>query len=292
MPKVVAENAKPQRKPKLGQHFLSDDSAALRIVDALGDVAHSTVLEIGPGRGVLTSILARRAKRLIAIELDRVLAAQLRMQFSLQPNVEIIEGDVLAIDFSTLFGPKPGASRPGLVQTPDPVRVVGNLPYYITSDILLRLFTFRQLFDTIVIMVQKEVADRLSASPGSRDYGLLSATAQLYAKVDKLFTLPPGAFAPPPKVHSSVVRLTMAPRIDALDVDEKPFMNFLKLSFGQKRKTLWNNLKTGYPEKALRAALHDAGVKPAVRAEALSLEKSAAVFRALTAPGEPAQSAK
>jgi len=181
VPRTAA--AKSGRKPKLGQHFLANHAAALRIVEALGDVSQGTVLEIGPGRGVLTSLLASRTRRLIAIELDRVLAAQLRMKFALHPNVEIIEGDVLAIDFGTLFGPKPGASRPGLVQAPEPVSVVGNLPYYITSDILLRLFEFRQNFKTIVIMVQKEVADRLAASPGSRDYGLLSATAQLYAKV-------------------------------------------------------------------------------------------------------------
>ena len=276
-----AASAKAGSKPKLGQHFLVNDSNAARIVDALGDISHSTVLEIGPGRGVLTSLLARRTRRLIAIELDRVLAAQLRMKFALYPNVEIIEGDVLAIDFSTLFGPKPGASRPGLVQIPEPVPVVGNLPYYITSDILLRLFEFRQCFSTIVIMVQKEVADRLAATPGSRDYGLLSATAQLYAKVERLFTLPPGAFSPPPKVHSSVVRLTVSPRVNALNVDEEGFINFLKLSFGQKRKTLWNNLKTEYAPDLLKEALREAGVKPAVRAETLPLAKSAAIFRAL-----------
>jgi 16S rRNA (adenine1518-N6/adenine1519-N6)-dimethyltransferase len=269
------------RKPKLGQHFLDDASAARRIVDALGDVSQGTVLEIGPGRGVLTSLLANRVRRLIAIELDRVLAAQLRMKFALYPNVEIIEGDVLAIDFSTLFGPKPGASRPGLVQTPEPVPVVGNLPYYITSDILLRLFEFRESFSTIVVMVQKEVADRLAASPGSRDYGLLSATAQLYAKVETLFTLAPGAFSPPPKVHSSVVRMTMSPRLEKLRVEEEGFIKFLKLSFGQKRKTLWNNLKTVYAANTLKEALQDAGVKPTVRAEALPLEKTAAIFRAL-----------
>jgi 16S rRNA (adenine1518-N6/adenine1519-N6)-dimethyltransferase len=279
VPRAIAH--RPSRKPKLGQHFLADDSAARRIVEALGDVSQSTVLEIGPGRGELTSLLAKRVRRLIAIELDRVLAAQLRMKFGLFPNVEIIEGDVLAIDFSTLFGPKPGASRPGLVQTPEPVPVVGNLPYYITSDILLRMFDFREAFSTIVVMVQKEVADRLAASPGSRDYGLLSATAQLYAKVERMFTLPPGAFSPPPKVHSSVVRLTMAPRLAKLNVDEAGFIRFLKLSFGQKRKTLWNNLKTEYPANTLKAALQDAGVKPTVRAEALPLEKTAALFRAL-----------
>src|SRR5215471_21756221 len=158
-----------RKKPKLGQHFLADQSAAIRIVDALGDVSSSTVLEIGPGHGAITSLLAQRARRLIAVELDRVLAAQLRMNFALMPNVEIIEGDILAIDFHTLFGPKPGSTRPGLTVTRDPVRVIGNLPYYITSDILLRLFEFRQYISTIVIMVQREVADRITAKPGSSD---------------------------------------------------------------------------------------------------------------------------
>jgi len=143
------------RKPKLGQHFLRDADAAERIVDAIGDVSKSTVLEIGPGGGALTELLTRRARRVIAIETDRVLAAQLRMQFALTPNLEVIEGDILAIDFDTLFGPKPGSSRPGLEFVPEPVRVVGNLPYFITSDILLRLFEYRRYFQIIVLMVQR-----------------------------------------------------------------------------------------------------------------------------------------
>lgn len=280
MPKVAVRESR-RSKPKLGQHFLASASAAQRIVDALGDVSQSTVLEIGPGRGELTSMLASRARRLIAIELDRVLAAQLRMKFSQSRNVEIIEGDILAMDFDTIFGPKPGMLRPGLTLEPERVHVVGNLPYYITSDILLHLFTYRQYFATLVIMVQKEVADRLAASPGSRDYGLLSATAQLYARAEKLFTLPPGAFVPPPKVHSSVVRLTLESKLEQLSVPEDRFIQFLKLSFGQKRKTLWNNLKGEHDKDALRTALEKTGIKPTVRAEALSLEKSAALFRAL-----------
>jgi 16S rRNA (adenine1518-N6/adenine1519-N6)-dimethyltransferase len=281
--KIVAAE-KPRSRPKLGQHFLVDSAATMRIVEALGDISEATVLEIGPGRGALTSLLSRRARRLIAIEIDRVLAAQLRMNFSQEPNVEIIEGDVLAIDFHTLFGPKPGSSRPGLNHEPVPVRVVGNLPYFITSDILLRLFEFRQYFETIVLMVQREVAERLAATPGGSDYGLLSATAQLYARVEELFTLRPDAFSPPPKVDSTVVRLQMAPRLESLDVPETEFINFLKLSFGQKRKTLWNNLKAQYETKVLRAGFEKAGVKTTVRAEALSLEKSAALFRAVTNP--------
>jgi 16S rRNA (adenine1518-N6/adenine1519-N6)-dimethyltransferase len=280
VPKVSASPAV-GRKPKLGQHFLVDASAATRIVEALGDLSQGTVLEIGPGRGILTSLLARRAHRLIAIELDRVLAAQLRMQFALAPNVEIIEGDILAVDFDSLFGPKPGSTRPGLEYQPDPARVVGNLPYFLTSDILLRLFAYRRYFDSMVLMVQREVADRIAAKPGTRDYGLLSATAQLYAKTEKLFSLPPGAFHPPPKVHSSVLRLTLAPQLEKLRVAEDRFISFLKLSFGHKRKTLWNNLKSRYDPGILRAALERTGVKANVRAEALPLEKSAALFRAL-----------
>lgn len=269
------------RKPKLGQHFLASDSAAHNIVEALGDVSQATVLEIGPGSGAITGLLARKTRRLIAVELDRVLAAKLRLRFSAYPNVEIIEGDILKIELDTVFGPKPGSLRPGLTFAPEPARVVGNLPYYITSDILLRLLEYHRYFSTIVIMVQKEVGDRLAASAGSRDYGLLSATAQLYGHIEKLFTLPPGAFAPPPKVHSSVVRITIRPRLDSLQISEASFIPFLKLCFGQKRKTLWNNLKTRYDEGVLRAAMAKTGVKPAVRAEALPLDKTAALFRAL-----------
>jgi 16S rRNA (adenine1518-N6/adenine1519-N6)-dimethyltransferase len=269
------------RKPKMGQHFLNSESAAQRIVDALGDVSEATVLEIGPGRGAITDLLARKARRLIAVELDRVLSAQLRMKFSMHPNVEIIEGDILTIELNTVFGLKPGMLHSGLNFTPEPARVVGNLPYYITSDILLRLFEYHRYFSTIVIMLQKEVADRLAASPGSRDYGLLTATALLYGRVEKLFTLPPGAFAPAPKVHSSVVRITIKPRLESLRVPEAEFIAFLKLCFGQKRKALWNNLKTQYDEDVLRAALAKSGVKPAIRAEALPLERTAALFRTL-----------
>src|SRR5207253_1053110 len=184
-------------------------------------------------------------------------------------------------DFDTLFGPKPGSTRPGMEWKPEPVRVVGNLPYFITSEILLRLFEYRRYFDVILLMVQLEVADRLAAPPGGSEYGLLSATAQLYSRVDKLFTLPPDAFAPPPKVHSAVVRLTIEPRLAELQVPEYEFINFLKLSFSQKRKTLWNNLKSQYAAPRLKSALEQTGIKSTVRAEVLTLEKSAAVFRAL-----------
>jgi 16S rRNA (adenine1518-N6/adenine1519-N6)-dimethyltransferase len=269
------------KKPKLGQNFLADSRAAGRIVDALGDVTQSVVVEIGPGKGALTDVLANRAGRLIAIELDRMLATELRFKYSRFSNVEVLEADVLKTDFRTVLKRTIGPLDDLRPLKPARARVVGNLPYYITSDILLRLFEFHDQFECIVIMVQREVAERTAAKPGSRDYGLLSATAQLYAKVELLFTLPPGAFAPPPKVHSSVLRLTIAPRFEELQVPPQEFIQFLKTAFAMKRKTLVNNLKAVYPEGRIKAGLKQAGVRLDVRAEALELEKMAAIFREL-----------
>src|SRR5947209_5469401 len=270
------------KKPRLGQNFLSNPSVAEQVVDALGDVSQTVAVEIGPGKGILTEVLGRRAGRLIAIELDRMLATQLRYNYARQPNVEIIEADVLKVDFRTILNRAIGPLNDLGPLKPAKARVIGNLPYYITSDILLRLFEFHDQFDVIVIMVQREVADRIAAKPGSRDYGLLSATAQLYTQVEKLFTLPPGAFAPPPKVHSSVLRLKVAPRFDELGVRPREFIEFLKLAFAMKRKTLVNNLKKRYPEEQIRSALKQAGVRSDVRAEAMPLEKSAEVFKVLS----------
>jgi 16S rRNA (adenine1518-N6/adenine1519-N6)-dimethyltransferase len=271
------------QKPKLGQNFLADRGAAARIIDALGDVSQSLVVEIGPGKGALTDALAHRAGRLIAIELDRLLATELRFKYSRFDNVEILEGDVLKIDFRTVLRRSAGPLTDLRPVKPEPARVVGNLPYYITSDILLRLFDYHDLLATIVIVVQREVADRIAAKPGSRDYGLLSATAQLYCRVEKLFTLPPGAFSPPPKVHSSVLRLTVAPRFHELNVEPASFIQFLKLAFAMKRKTLANNLKTTYADAQIRSALKSVALRADVRAEAVELEKMAEVFRKLAA---------
>ncbi len=252
-----------------------------RIVAALGDLSRKTVLEIGPGRAALTQMLAPRVGRLIAVELDRVLAAQLRMQFALYRNVEILEADILSVDIPTLLGAAPGPLR-DLRPTELPrADVVGNLPYYITSDILLRLFSFADRLQTLVLMVQLEVAARLAATPGSRDYGLLSATAQMYARVERLFTLPPAAFEPAPKVYSAVLRMTMAPRFLELKVDEQGFLGFLRNIFAQKRKTLFNNLRQHFPAETARQAISKLRIAPDIRAEALSLEKTAALYNLL-----------
>ena len=277
----TSANRPRKRKPKLGQNFLVDRSAARQIVDALGDISQRTVIEIGPGGGILTDLLIQRARRVIGVELDRVLAAQLRLRYATRSNIEILESDFVTVEFPTLLGRKAGPLQDLRPTQPETVDVVGNLPYYVTSDIVLRLLELHQNIERAVIMVQREVADRISAEPGSRDYGLLSATAQLLARVEKLFTLPPSAFSPPPLVHSSVLRFTMAPRLAELQVDREPFIAFLKLAFAQKRKTLANNLRTRYDDKAIRAALKSVGLRSDIRAEAVSLEKTAEAFRAL-----------
>src|SRR5262245_54288280 len=285
-------SAPSRKKTRLGQNFLTDPGQGLRIVEALGDLSSRTVVEIGPGRGALTDFLVQRAQRLIAIELDRVLAAQLRMRYARNRNVEIIEGDVLSTDLHNVVQRKPEpllAGPPRKFSDPPPkASVIGNLPYYVTSDILLHVLAFHDVIDCIVIMVQREVADRIAAKPGSRDYGLLSATGQLYGTVEKLFTLPPGAFSPPPQALSTVRCLRVAPRFAELGVERDEFVEFLKIAFAQKRKTLFNNLRRFHKPAEIRPALKAAGTRENVRAEALSLEKTAAIFRALSAAAKPA----
>src|SRR6516162_101252 len=271
------------KKPKLGQNFLTDHSVARRIVEALGDISNRTVVEIGPGRGMLTDFLVRRSRKVIGIELDRVLAAQMRMRYATLKNVEILESNFVTVEWTSMVGRRPGPLHDLRPTQPETVDIVGNLPYYVTSDIVLRILNEHESIGRAVIMVQREVADRISAEPGSRDYGLLSATAQLFARVENLFTLPPEAFDPPPEVYSSVIRLTMASRVAELQIDPKAFQAMLKLAFAQKRKTLANNLKGQYEDKAIRSALKEAGVRPDARAEAVPLDRMAAIYRALKA---------
>ena len=277
-------------KPKLGQNFLIDPSASLAIVDALGGIAESAVLEIGPGKGAITRTLATRASRLIAVELDSALAAQLRQNY---PAIEVIEQDILTVDISALAADeKPNDLKlddqkldDQKFDTERKLAIVGNLPYYITSQILLHLFEHHRAISHAVIMVQREVADRIAAQPGTRDYGLLTATTQLYADVERLFTLPPKAFAPPPEVHSTVLRLRFRPHFQELGVDPAEFIAFLKQSFAQKRKTLANNLRfAGYAAAEIGAALASTGIPAALRAEALPLEAAARLFLALRNP--------
>lgn len=257
-------------KPKLGQNFLHDQSAIQRIASALGDLTGHTVVEIGPGQGAITRALADRAAHILAIELDRELAPWLRAEFPVD-RVTVVEQDVLQFDFAA-----------AAVSAGQRLAVVGNLPYYITSPILLKLAASHAALDRAILMVQREVADRIVAAPGSRDYGLLSVTVQIYGPVAPLFTLPPGAFSPPPDVHSTVFRWRFAPRFAELGVEEPAFIAFARQAFAQKRKTLANNLRhAGCDALAIQAALAACNIPPQARAEELSLESLAALSLAL-----------
>ena len=261
-----------QKKARLGQNFLVDADACRRVVAALGNMAQDSVLEIGPGQGALTRLLARSAWHLTLIEYDSALAAALATEFAAVPNVEVRHADILSLDITALASER------------NPLAVVGNLPYYITSEILLHLVAHYATIDRAVLMVQREVAERVAASPGTSDYGVLSATMQLYGTVELLFTLPPSAFAPPPEVYSSVVRFHVQPRFEELGVTAQRFIPFMRASFAQKRKTWANNLRNaGHNAGAIAAALSNAGLSANVRAEAVDLPGMATVFRTLTA---------
>ena len=259
-----------ERKPKLGQNFLVSPTAPHAIVEALGDVSLATVVEIGAGTGALTRLLAAKAQHVIAIELDPQLAAELVE--ALEPiAVEVVSGDILTFDLTCL------ARERGVR-----LQVIGNLPYYISTPILTHLFAHSGVIERAVLMAQREVAERIVAPPGSRAYGLLSATTQMYAATEHLFTLPPEAFSPPPEVYSTVFRLHMQPRFEELAVEEMGFLRFLRQSFAQKRKTLVNNLRAaGFGPTLIDGAFRQCAVQAQVRAEAVSLETMACLFRAL-----------
>lgn len=259
----------------LGQHFLADRRVLRRITDALALSGREMVIEIGAGRGALTSMLAGRAGLVVAVELDPELAQFLRETFSAKAEtarVEVIEADVLRLPLASL------PARHGFERA----RVAGNLPYYITSPILTHLFGARQVLDSAVVMVQLEVAHRVVARPGRRDYGLLSVSAQYFTRPELLFRIPPGAFRPAPKVDSAVVRLTPLDRGSELAIaDDAAFLRFAGGCFRQKRKTLANNLKGRYAPDLIQQGLNQIKAQPNARAEELSVEQLAALYRAL-----------
>lgn len=250
-------------RKRFGQHFLHDPRILGRIADAAGIMPGDTVLEIGPGPGGLTAELARRATRLVAIEKDRDLVPALRTRF---PEATIHEADALDTDWHALAGPPP-------------VRIVGNIPYNITSPLLEQALTPPRPA-VIVFLVQKEVAERIAAAPGGADYGALSVGVQAVALVERLFTVPAGAFKPPPKVDSAVVRLT--PRAEPLiaDADVGPFRQFVVGLFGFRRKQLVRGLRelTGAAPETALAWLGRAGIAPETRPQELSPEDFARLF--------------
>ncbi len=259
------------KKPKLGQNFLIDEEACLRIANAIGDATERTVVEIGPGHGAITELLAKRCKHLHCIEFDPALARELEFRFRNDTHVSIHHADILSTDLSTMLGNQGSLD------------VVGNLPYYITSDILLLLFAAARagVVSRAVVMMQREVAERIVAGPGSSEYGALSAATQMHAQVTNLFTLPPAAFSPPPDVYSTVLRLEFAPRFAELGIEFEGFNRFLRASFAQKRKTLSNNLRAAGYTAAQLAAVWPEGIGAQARSEAVPLEAMAELYRAL-----------
>ncbi|HTO12620.1 MAG TPA: 16S rRNA (adenine(1518)-N(6)/adenine(1519)-N(6))-dimethyltransferase RsmA [Candidatus Binatia bacterium] len=255
------------RRRALGQHFLRDAGIARAIVDLLAPTASDLVVEIGPGEGALTGELARRSGRLIALEVDTALLERLRRRL---PGVEVLQADARTWDYGLLTRPPGGR-----------VLVVGNLPYSVGKPIVAALLEARAAIDVMVLMLQREVAERLAAPPGSRVYGALSVLTQAVCDVELALRVPPGAFRPPPQVESAVVRITprAAPRVPpAL---ETRFREVVRAAFSSRRKTLANALAGGLGVTlgVAREAAATGGVDPARRAETLSIEE----FVALTA---------
>jgi 16S rRNA (adenine1518-N6/adenine1519-N6)-dimethyltransferase len=260
-------------RKRFGQHFLERAWAA-RLVEAIGPQATDVFLEIGSGRGALTHPLAARAGRVIAVEVDRDLAAGLAR--ATPPNVTIVAADILSADVASLLASIAPPSAAGATPPLSPgLRVVGNLPYNISSPILFRLLALaRSGFPVLdaTLMLQREVADRVLAAPDHRDYGVLAVLVQLRAQVERVFTLPPGAFRPPPAVRSSVVRLTFHPPEVAL-ADEGIFEAMVRSVFAYRRKMLSNALEPFAASRGVAAArlVAQAGLDPRRRPETLDL---------------------
>jgi 16S rRNA (adenine1518-N6/adenine1519-N6)-dimethyltransferase len=255
------------KRRALGQHFLRDAGIARAIVDLVAPTARDLAVEIGPGEGALTEVLAPRAGRLVALEVDRALVDRLRRRF---PTVEVVHADARTWDYGALARPPGGR-----------VLVVGNLPYSVGKPILAALLAARAVIDLMALMLQREVAERLAAPPGSRVYGALSVLTQAVCDVELALRVPPGAFRPPPEVESAVVRLTPLPTPRVPPPLDARFRTVVKAAFSSRRKTLANALAGGLGLSlvAVREAATGGGVDPGRRAETLNIDE----FVALTA---------
>ena len=269
-------NPHPLRRPlkRLAQHFLRDPRTVQRIVEALNPRTDETIVEIGPGTGALTAVLLERAGRVVAVEFDENLQPLLRERFSDHPNFKLVMGDALTTNFCVEIQPASTA------------RLAANLPYNISTAILQRLIAQRSCLTEMVVMLQREVVERVLAPPGSSERGYLSVLVEAYAETEKLFDVAPGAFRPPPKVWSSVMRLTFKPRIIA---NEDLFWETVSAGFAQKRKTILNNLRhaSGRLQDVLQRnggasiVLCKAEVELQRRAETLTIEEWGRIVAAM-----------
>lgn len=268
-------------KKKLGQNFLTDLNILHGIVDTAEITNDDFVLEIGPGIGSLTEQLARAAKKVVALEIDSQMVAVLSDTLQPYDNVKVIENDVLKVDLNELIAAEFGQNAT--------VKVVANLPYYITTPILMQLLRANISWDNIVVMMQREVADRLNAKPGTKEYGVLTLTLQYFAQAQLAMKVAAVSFNPAPNVDSAVVKLTpLTPEI-VVDQPERLF-GVIKGSFSHRRKSLWNNMLQTYGKDAatkekITTALESAGISPAIRAERLELAEFTTLYLALRAQG-------
>jgi len=251
-------------KKHLGQNFLSDPSILARIISSANLSSEDTVVEIGPGLGRMTRMLAEQVERLIAIELDHDLFQKLAGDFIAYRNVEIVHGDVLRYPFEAL----------------DVFKVVANIPYYITTPIIFRLLDAKQNLRSMTLTIQKEVAQRIVATPGSKDYGVLSISTQYHTASELKFIIPKEVFRPVPKVDSAVVHMTIRSKPPVSVRDEKLLFNIIRMTFSQRRKTLSNSLKPF--GRDIKSVLSTAGIDPRRRPETLSIEEFALLSNLLT----------
>ena len=255
---------------RYGQNFLIDEHVLRKIIRSAGITEDDFVIEIGPGIGTLTQYLAYSAREVAAIEIDDALIPILEDTLSGYDNVTVIHEDVLKVDLTKLVEEKNGGK---------PVKVVANLPYYITTPIIMGLFENHVPVESITIMVQKEVADRMKTGPGSKDYGALSLAVQYYARPELVANVPPNCFMPRPRVGSAVIRLTKHEKPPVEVQDEKLMFQIIRASFNQRRKTLVNGLYNApelhIPKERTAAVLEEMGLAPGIRGEALELSQFA-----------------
>ena len=257
------------KRRALGQHFLRDQTIARAIVELVAPTERDLVVEIGPGDGALTGLLAGRAGRVIALEIDRALAATIQVRL---PGVEVLEADARSWDYAGLVAPAGGR-----------VLILGNLPYSVGKPILMALIAVRAAIHEMALMLQREVAERIAALPGGKTYGSLSVFTQLHCDVRLALRVPPGAFRPPPKVDSAVLHLRVLPEPRVLLADPRRFESVVRAAFSQRRKMLANAVGAGLglPLDVVRRAATSAGVDPTRRAETLSLSEFAALATGL-----------
>jgi 16S rRNA (adenine1518-N6/adenine1519-N6)-dimethyltransferase len=267
---IALSDQYPYAKKSFGQNFLVDRDFISKIIDAVAAGPNDTVIEIGPGRGALTEALLDRCERLTVIELDKDLIPALNAKFGANKRFELIAGDVLKVDFSSIT---PGDSQE--------VKLVANLPYYISTAVLFHLLPFRDRFSNMVLMFQREVVDRMTAAPATSERGFLTVIVEAFFTVEKLFDVPPSAFRPTPKVWSSVARLRPKADIGPLSRQEAKFEKLVGAAFRQKRKTILNNLKSSADELRINdptQLLSDADIEPKRRAETLTVEEWTRLF--------------